>query len=345
MGYRVESALWENVFAVPGALVDEHLKHCDGAALKVLLVVLRKNTHTAPESIADFLKIPASEVARALHYWVGVGVLAHKTETEPPYKAAVSLMPGRSPQREIKAPADRYVAPPVRKEEAPPTPAAHAQKPGSFRKKLTPRQINEMSRADNSIAFLLQESQMILGKPLTPVATDTLTALYSYYGMNPEVILMLLQYCAAQGKDNMRYVEKVAAAWLEAGIDTHEKAEQEIVKADSRAKLENIIRRLFGIHDRALISSERDYINAWKEQGVSVELIGLAYERTIEQKGKISFAYLNGILQNWRDKGITGTEQALKEMRSKGKSSSEHTPGEGAALDEMEQIYRYGDVL
>jgi len=333
----MENALWNSVFAVPAGLVDEHLKLCSGPQLKVLLTVLRKNT-TAPENIAGFLGLPVADVIDALNYWVRASVLTVSGEPS-------GSVPERSspPKTVSEKPAHAQPPPlPVQKEAVPDSGGA-TQTPGSFRRKLTPRQINELSREDNNIAFLLQESQMILGKPLTPVATDTITALYSYYGMRPEVILMLLQYCVAQNKDNMRYVEKVAAGWIEAGIDTHEKAEREIVNADSRGKLENIIRRLFGIHDRTLITSEREYINSWKDQGLSVELIGIAYERTIEQKGKLSFAYINGILQNWKSKGIASAEQALEEIR-RGKKAFSLESADAVGLDEMEQMFRDGDV-
>jgi len=330
MGYRIDSTLWDSVFAVPGKLVDEHLKLCGGAALKALLLVVRKNGDVQPEQISDFLGLPVADVLDALNYWIHLGVLTETTAEQP--RATEGLHPATNTSHR----------PQQKPKEDIPSAKQPTPEPGSFRRKLAPKQINEMSQKDKNIAFLLQESQTILGKPITPVATDTITGLYSYYGMEPEVILMLLQYCVSQNKDSMRYVETVAAGWIKAGIDTHEKAEQEIVKAFEREKLENIIRRLFGIHDRTLIASERKYVSDWKEQGMSVDLIGLAYERTIEQKGKLSFAYINGILQNWRAKGINSTGQAMEEMR--GKNTSPLQTSNSADLDEMEQIYKYGDI-
>ena len=323
MGYQLESALWGSVFAVPGTVVDEHLKLCDESALKVLLLILRKGGEISCEEIAGFLGASPQTVAQAVSYWVELGVLKGPVPPPQPQKPAAKAPPASA-------------EPP-----APPRPAA-AHLPGRERRKLTTRQINEMSKGDDTIAFLLREAQMIMGKPLTPVATDTVTALYSYYGMNPEVLLMLLQYCVSQKRDNMRYIEKVAASWIEMGIDTSEKAEREILSAVELAGQEAVIRRLFGISDRALISSEREYISSWKEQGIPNELVGLAYERTIEQKGKLSLPYINGILQNWKTKGISTPAQAMQEMRAGKKTSAES--GNPGSLDEMEQIYKYGDV-
>jgi len=329
MGYQLNSVLWRGVFAVPGAVVDEHLKLCGEQALKVLLLILRRGGEVTREEIVDFLGADSTAVDQAVGYWVRLGVLK---ESEPP------PTPAKEPT--AAGDADPGALPPTYSEPAP-TPQQPAALPGRERRKLTTRQINEMSKGDGTIAFLLREAQMIIGKPLTPVATDTVAALYSYYGMNPEVLLMLLQYCVGQKRDNMRYIEKVAASWIEMGIDTHEKAEREILAGAERAGQEAAVRRVLGINDRALISSEREYITTWKEQGVSTELIGLAYERTIEQKGKLSLPYINGILQNWKQKGISTPAQALQEMRAGKKAPPESTPG---SLDEMEQIYKYGDV-
>ncbi|MCL2580139.1 MAG: DnaD domain protein [Oscillospiraceae bacterium] len=332
MGFKVESELWGSVFAVPGKLVDEHLRLCGGAALKVLLVLLKSNGQAAPAQIAAQLELPVADVLDSIGYWTAVGVLVQTGQEETiPAAHPGKVIPFTPPE-----PRPAQSVPPEEK------PVAAAQKPGGHRKKLSTRQINEMGREDENIPFLLQESQMIMGKPLTPVATDTIAALYSYYGMQPEVILMLLQYCVSQQKDNMRYLEKVAAGWMEAGIDTHEKAEGEILRLTERGKLENAVRRLFGISDRALIQTERDYIAGWKDLGTPVELIDLAYQRTIELKGKLSFAYINGILQNWQAKGIKGAAQAAAEMRG-GKNPS-GTNTSGAGMDEMEQIFKYGDI-
>lgn len=313
MIYQIEGELWSDVFAVPGVIVDEHIKLCGAASLKALLLILRRGGKGEAEEIALQLSLSPADLADALNYWVHLGVLREAGQA--PMEEDVP--PVRQPEStglvyELPVP-----SPPPKEEEPEPALEQEEQRPlpGASRQKLTTRQINEMSRSDENIAFLLQEAQSVLGKPLTPVATDTIAALYSYYGMSPDLVLMLLQYCVSLGKDSMRYVEKVAAGWMEAGIDSHEKAEAEIVRASQRNQAEGRIRRMFGIGDRTLISSERKYIHSWTEElGCSDALITLAYERTVEQKGKLSFAYLNGILQNWHAKGIKTPSQAEQEM-------------------------------
>lgn len=347
MPYQVEGSSWKNIFAVPGSVVDDHIKLTGGASLKVLLVFLRRGGNSTPGEIAAFLNLPLADVLDAFNYWTHLGVLtllpeeedalpgALETRTVPKTGLVYTIAPNNSshPQQ----------AQPKKSETQPP-----AKKPGSERKRLTTGQINEMSRSDQNISYLLQEAQSVLGKPLSPVATDTITSLYSYYGMQPDLVLMLLQYCLSLGKDNMRYVEKVAAGWIESGIDTHEKAEREIMRAMERSTVSQKVRKLFGITDRVLIASEMEHIRVWTEElHCSMDLISLAYERTIEQKGKLSFPYITGILQSWSSKGITDIRQATEDMkRGKRKAPGVKQPEPEASYDmgELERLITYGEV-
>lgn len=333
MPYYVDGPLWSSAFAVPSPIVDQHLKLCGGAALKVLLLLLRRGGDADLGEISSFLNLPQADVQDAINYWVHLGVLRQTQEREASQPSAAAHTPAPAPVLSYTEEEDQP------EEQSSSKPAMRVE-----RRRLTTREINEMGKQDQNIAYLLQEAQGVLGKPLTPVSTDTIVALYSYYGMQPDLILMLLQYCVSMGKDNMRYVEKVAASWMEAGIDTHEKAENEILRATRRQSAEEQIRRMMGIYDRALVSSEREYIRVWTEEmNCSMELISLAYERTIEQKGKLSFAYINGILQNWRSKGITTVKQAREEMlQNAGKWKRENTPppAKSAASYDMEELER-----
>ena len=54
----------------------------------------------------------------------------------------------------------------------------------------------------------------------------------------------------------------------------------------------------------ALSKKEKEYIENWTQTlCMPVEMIKEAYERCIDVKGKLSFAYINGILNDWFKKG------------------------------------------
>jgi hypothetical protein len=184
------------VFAVPAAVVDRHIKLCSGVALKVLLLILRHPE--LPNGAADLagrLNLPASDVADALNYWVESGVLlaGEEIRADPrSYAPRGGQKPGARP----------YAA-----RAAPLPPVLSARGGGAHR------------RGGQGSGGLLHEAQSVMGKPFTSADLDALVGLYSYYGLSAHYILTLLHYCAAIGKRSMGYAEKVAASWMESGVD------------------------------------------------------------------------------------------------------------------------------
>lgn len=340
MSYYLEKAIWSSVFAIPTEVVDKHLKLCGETALKVLLVLLRRGGDVGPRELARLVGCKENAIEDALQYWRQAGILApEQSDGAAAQDAAPSLTYTEVPD----------IAPPL--PEAVPEPAVPEPPQKGFRiltgerTRLSAQEVNEMSRQDENIAYLLQESQVVLGRTLTPVSTDTIIALYSYYGMAPDLVLMLLQYCVAIGKDNMRYIEKVAAGWLENGVDSHEKAEREILRATQRADIEQQVKKAFGIYDRKLVPSEKKYIAAWtNELGFGMDMVTLAFERAVEQKGKLSFPYINGILSNWSQKGVKTPAQAMKDIQSKAQTDAKK---HSASYDigELEDMVTYQNLI
>ena len=219
----------------------------------------------------------------------------------------------------------------------------------SQRRRLDRLEIAELCDKDENVAALLQESQAVLGKTLNAVATDTIVALYSYYGFAPDLILMLIQYCVSIGKDNLSYIEKTAASWSEAGITTHERAEAEIRRRQAENEKEKQVMRAFGIFDRALVAKEKNYIRVWRDEwNLDLNLISLAYERCVELKAKLSFPYINGILQNWHQSNIRTPQEALNESRGEGRGPAAASPRKRAEksssydLAELEKLIDSG---
>lgn len=352
MAYQVGNGMWNGVFAVPNIVTDQHLKLASGLSVKVLLLLLRRAGNAEPREMAQLLGQSVSDIQDAVNYWIAQGILAEagapvleyeKLPAEP-QEVAQPVLPVNPAQVELTVfPAVSAAAPERPSSDEP----RRVTTLSSSRPRLTTQEINELASQDKNITYLLQETQSVLGKPLTPVASSTMASLYSYTGMQPDLILMLVHYCVSIGKDNMRYIEKVADSWVEKGIDSHEKAEAEILRLTQSDQMENKIKSAFGIYDRTLVPSEKAFIQAWiKEYGQDMPLIQLAFERAVEIKGKLSFAYINGILSNWHAKGVTTTAQAMAEIKdnrpakvkSQGKSSSYD-------IGELENMINYGDIV
>ena len=76
MSYLIDSGIWSSVFAVPTAVVDDHIKMCSPLSLKILLLMLRHSgTPVDVQWLSERLCIPAGDIADAVNYWVGAGIV------------------------------------------------------------------------------------------------------------------------------------------------------------------------------------------------------------------------------------------------------------------------------
>ena len=65
-------------------------------------------------------------------------------------------------------------------------------------------------------------------------------------------------------------------------------------------------RDLFGIGARSLTAYEEKYFHTWAtELKIPFELVKLAFDRTVEKKGKPEKHYINAILTKWHSLGLT----------------------------------------
>lgn len=149
---------------------------------------------------------------------------------------------------------------------------------------------------------LLQTAQKKLGKPLTQQDICMIYGFYDWLGFPVDVIEVLLSYCVSDGFKGMRYVEKVAMAWAEEGINTVEKAAQYI---EMRKTGFHAIMRAFGQSGRMPVDGEEAYMRKWlREYEMPIDVIKIACERTVMQTGKVSFAYADSILKKWKKSGV-----------------------------------------
>ncbi len=273
-------------FAVPAAVVDQHLRLCGVLQLKVLLLLLRQGRPMTDQEIGSFLRQDPADVRDAALYWENCGLL----RSEGGEAAACPV----NPETVVPAPV-RELA----QEEPRRTVVA------SDSRRFTRAECAELAAKDSTLLSLLHKAQEITGCPLTSMDMQCLTALYAYYGLTPEFILTVMGYCRSVDKLNMRYVEKTAASWQEKGIETAQEAERYIDYLTQRRSNEGQVRSAFGINDRNLTTREREMIASWYgELGFGIDVIRLAYERAVENTGKLSFAYINKVLQNWHREGV-----------------------------------------
>lgn len=166
---------------------------------------------------------------------------------------------------------------------------------------------------DAELQFLLSHMETILKRPATSADLKTITYIYEYYRLPADVILMAIQYAVERGRNGIKYIESVCIGWYDQGITNHTMAEAFLQQAAKRQENESKVKKLFGISERKLIASEEKYIETWFNQyQFDLDMIELAYERTIKNTGKLAFAYLNKILANWYQKGYRSLQDVLE---------------------------------
>ncbi len=302
MEYKLNMGAWSSVFAVPSVVVDQHIKLCSGVSLKVLVLILRSPDEPVDlKKLSQYLGLSTGDICDALNFWIEAGVLFSSegsTDASP-----LSL----TPSRPVASVPDAPLAEAVKNNISPPVQLAG--KPRYSRE-----EVHKIIDGDRVLSELIQAAQTILGKPLTSVDMDIMVALYSYYSLSGHYIMTVIQYCASIGKDSMRYIEKTAASWLDEGIDNLTVDEHVKLLAQRRSR-EGGVKRIFGIGDRNLVDKEQRYLSRWfEEYNFDENMISIAYERTIENIGKLSFAYINTILESWYKKGILTPKAAAEEQ-------------------------------
>jgi DnaD/phage-associated family protein len=326
MSYQLNPALWSGVFAVPNAVVDEHLRLCSGLACKALLWILRHpNEANDAQSLAETLRQSPSDIADALNYWEEHGVLLRAGEATPIPAVATAASASEAASEEA----------PVSTAPAASTAVSQPIMSRVSRPHFPRDEAVSIVEKEPTLASLLEEGQSVMGKAFTSADLDSLVALYSYYGLSAHFILTAMHYCCSIGRRSVGYVESVCAAWINDGV-TDDTVGETVDALNHRRTNEGIIRREFEIGQRRLTSREKEMIALWFDTyHMPIELITLAYEKAVEHTGKLSFSYINTILTAWHKKQIDTVEKAEAESlpRRRGAAKKE----ESAGSDDMMQ--------
>ena len=186
----------------------------------------------------------------------------------------------------------------------------------------------EKRLADKEIERLFFIAESMNGKLLTDIERKMYLGFHDDLGLSVDVIGVLLDYCISSGKKNHSYLKTVAFDWADRGISNVEEAEDYIARFSNKYKE---ILGYFGMIGREPIDREKRYFEEWVENW-DMEIIQIACEKTIMQKGKISLSYTHGIFKNWKADDIKTIEdiqnlddkyyEKIKEVREKKSKSS-----------------------
>lgn len=310
MNHKINLGAWNGVFAVPNAVVDEYIKLAGGNNLKVLLYVLKNaGREITAQTITERTGVNPDDVQDALLFWEQTGLLS---------KRDGELIPGQTENAPAAVKASQ--------------PTANLKKIELEREpRFYPMEIAQAVREDKGMDFLFKECERIYGRTLKHNEQNSLMLITEETGIPAECTLMLVEYCVSIKKASPAYMKSIAIDWLERGVMSINEAEREIEALREINSLENRLKRLFEMNS-AFSKAQKDLIRKWSSWGCDDEMLGEAYQITLDKTGKMAFPYMDKIISGWYAEGIKTKEQ-LEKYRKSFKEKAKEQQMKGSSID------------
>lgn len=339
---NISSDIATSFTTVSDIFIDQYMPKANGEFVKVYLYLLRATGSGAGiatiSEIADHFSNTEADIVRALNYWASEGILQVQTGADGQITGinlcslAVSGM--QSAQSNIQSAmadnaaqnilqngvvnngaqnnlqngvvnnaAQNISTADIRMQDSVVEKLKNqaTDKPAPSQKEYTLDEIKEFRKnPDISELFFIIETYL----KHTLSSTDTNMVLYwlDELHFSTDLVEYLVEYCITKGHSSLRYMNKVALSWADAGIKTVDQAKDD---AAAHSQIYYTVMKALGITGRNLVDSEVSLINKWVgEYGFDIELVKAACSKTISAIQKPSFEYTDSILANWRKKDV-----------------------------------------
>lgn len=297
--------------------IETFLKDVSGIFLKVYLYALSLATRGISADTAEIskeLNILESDVLQAFSFWKNEGMIIEEGGV-------------------IEFVARPLEIHPVSNQSLPQTQTSDKAHYDSI-------EIAKKISEDQSLSELVILTQELLAKPLTPQDLETIYWFNEGLGFSSEAILLILDYCVVREKRNLKYIEKVALSWHEKGIRTADEIMEYLAEEEKKNSVIYKIQKTMGIGNRVLSPAEEQYLIRWTEEyQMSEEMVLLAYDNCLLNTSKLSFPYMDKIIQRWNKQGIHTIEAAEADNRNFKKNSKGfdafHDDFDHAALEKL----------
>ena len=339
---NISSDIATSFTTVSDIFIDQYMPKANGEFVKVYLYLLRATGSGAGiatiSEIADHFSNTEADIIRALNYWSSEGILQVQTGADGQIiginLCSLSVSGMQAAQSNIQSAvadnaaqnnlqnsvvnnaAQNILKNGVVNNAAQNISTANIQmqdsvveklksqtpdKAASSQKEYTLDEIKEFRKnPDISELFFIIETYL----KHTLSSTDTNMVLYwlDELHFSTDLVEYLVEYCITKGHSSLRYMNKVALGWADAGIKTVDQAKDD---AAAHSQIYYSVMKALGITGRNLVDSEVSLINKWVgEYGFDIELVKAACSKTISAIQKPSFEYTDSILANWRKKDV-----------------------------------------
>lgn len=339
---NISSDIATSFTTVSDIFIDQYMPKANGEFVKVYLYLLRATGSGAGiatiSEIADHFSNTEADIIRALNYWASEGILQVQTGADDQIMGinlcSLSVSGMQAAQSNIQSAvadnaaqnnlqnsvvnnaAQNILQNSVVNNAAQNISTVNTRmhdsvveklksqtpdKAASSQKEYTLDEIKEFRKnPDISELFFIIETYL----KHTLSSTDTNMVLYwlDELHFSTDLVEYLVEYCITKGHSSLRYMNKVALGWADAGIKTVDQAKDD---AAAHSQIYYSVMKALGITGRNLVDSEVSLINKWVgEYGFDIELVKAACSKTISAIQKPSFEYTDSILANWRKKDV-----------------------------------------
>lgn len=339
---NISSDIATSFTTVSDIFIDQYMPKANGEFVKVYLYLLRATGSGAGiatiSEIADHFSNTEADIIRALNYWASEGILQVQTGADGQIMGinlcSLSVSGMQAAQSNIQSTvadnaaqnnlqnsvvnnaAQNNLQNSVVNNAAQNISTANIRmqdsvveklksqtpdKAASSQKEYTLDEIKEFRKnPDISELFFIIETYL----KHTLSSTDTNMVLYwlDELHFSTDLVEYLVEYCITKGHSSLRYMNKVALGWADAGIKTVDQAKDD---AAAHSQIYYSVMKALGITGRNLVDSEVSLINKWVgEYGFDIELVKAACSKTISAIQKPSFEYTDSILANWKKKDV-----------------------------------------
>lgn len=339
---NISSDIATSFTTVSDIFIDQYMPKANGEFVKVYLYLLRATGSGAGiatiSEIADHFSNTEADIIRALNYWASEGILQVQTGADGQIMGinlcSLSVSGMQAAQSNIQSAvadnaaqnnlqngvvnnatqnnlqnsvvnnaAQNISTANIRMQDSvvEKLKSQTPDKAASSQKEYTLDEIKEFRKnPDISELFFIIETYL----KHTLSSTDTNMVLYwlDELHFSTDLVEYLVEYCITKGHSSLRYMNKVALGWADAGIKTVDQAKDD---AAAHSQIYYSVMKALGITGRNLVDSEVSLINKWVgEYGFDIELVKAACSKTISAIQKPSFEYTDSILANWRKKDV-----------------------------------------
>ena len=339
---NISSDIATSFTTVSDIFIDQYMPKANGEFVKVYLYLLRATGSGAGiatiSEIADHFSNTEADIIRALNYWASEGILQVQTGADGQIMGinlcSLSVSGMQAAQSNIQSAvadnaaqnnlqnsvvnnaAQNILQNSVVNNAAQNISTVNTRmhdsvveklksqtpdKAASSQKEYTLDEIKEFRKnPDISELFFIIETYL----KHTLSSTDTNMVLYwlDELHFSTDMVEYLVENCITKGHSSLRYMNKVALGWADAGIKTVDQAKDD---AAAHSQIYYSVMKALGITGRNLVDSEVSLINKWVgEYGFDIELVKAACSKTISAIQKPSFEYTDSILANWRKKDV-----------------------------------------